>query len=634
MGQWFSDMSDHGSDTLDETQCDNILLSLPVELLAHIVSFLTTTRDRVALWNVSRRLRSATEVPSLWNEFVWTYYRSSDEGCMNNVLKVCGQHVKQLSFPHHVTPSKLVKMLDYCNNVIELSLPTTKLNPDQLETVVQIMTHLQKLEVWLEMHEIIQVLELVKNLTELTIRLQIQDGAVPDYSKKIYSWVDCWVSNNYHPPNLTIVTRSHSLMMNIMWKCWESCHELPSGCTACLRLYRSFKSPLEFYPVTPDFQIDFNDQVSIPMSTRLLLLKEISHFLVLVDGNNAGKVIHKASLLTYPFIVHHYHAEGPYSTISNLEFVTDFNVSFGALFNSEHLEQLAVTCPNLQRLSLCGNKQSLGSLQGLRTIASSCQSLRGLNLSDIPVSKVESQIKLWEILSGMKLIHLAMESCAIFPFKPDDKLNFVSLVRKCTSLQAIETLSAPWCGTCCSICVDYSLLNLFSSLNHCITYTCSGRHHTALQDVVTSCKGLQYLHYTDNSAVGQSLSQIQHCQLRQLHLQSNHTYLPGMFMSTISAHGGLVHVVLCVRSVTIEGVTVLVRNSPNLITLQIVVDDGIYNNGGTKLNPLEVEARVEKMLSCRYLGHCEIVQCENPYRDRRECMDYKHSLSTDLYSIW
>ena len=37
-------------------------------------------------------------------------------------------------------------------------------------------------------------------------------------------------------------------------------------------------------------------------------------------------------------------------------------------------------------------------------------------------------------------------------------------------------------------------------------------------------------------------------------------------MSTISAHGGLVHVVLCVRSVTSEGVTVLVRNSPNLLT--------------------------------------------------------------------
>ena len=636
MGQWFS-----SHETDDETQCNNILLSLPTELLVHIASFLTTTRDKVALWNVSRRLRSVTEVPSLWEEFVWTYYRSSDERCVSNVLRVCGRYVKRLSLTHHVTPSKLFKMLEYCGNVIELSLPTTKLDTDQIGTAVQLTAHIQKLDVWLEMHEIVRVLELVKNLTELTIRLRIQDGAVPDYGKKMYSWVDYWVSNKYYPPNLTIVTRSHFLMKNVVWRCWESClwkclescYDQAAGCCASLRLFRSLKVPMDSYSVLPEFQIEFGDQVSTVLPTRLSLLKEIRHFLIQFDVNSAGKTIQKASLLTYPIVVHHT-GGGQYSTVSNLDFVTDFNVSFGALLNSEHLEQLAITCPNLQRLNLHGNEHSLTSLQGLCTIASSCHSLRELNLLDIPVSKVESQIKLWEILSSMKLIHLAIESCAMFPSIQNNEQNFVRLFREYTSLQAIETLSAPWCRTCCSICVDNDLLNLFSSLNHYITYTCCGCHHTALQDIVTSCKGLQYLHYTDNSTVGQSLSRIQHCQLQQLHLQSNHSDLPSTFMATISAHGLLVHVVLCVRSVTSEGVIVLVRNSPNLVTLHIIVDDGIYNNSGAKLNPQEVETRVEKMLSCRFLGHCEIVQCNNLYRDRRECMDDKHSLSSDLYSMW
>ena len=40
-------------------------------------------------------------------------------------------------------------------------------------------------------------------------------------------------------------------------------------------------------------------------------------------------------------------------------------------------------------------------------------------------------------------------------------------------------------------------------------------------------------------------------------------------MNTISANGELVHVVLCVRSVTSEGVTVLIKNSPNLLTLHV-----------------------------------------------------------------
>jgi len=135
-----------------------------------------TTHDKAKIRNVSQRLRSVVdETPSLWKEFVWPCYHNGDEECVNNVLKVCGEHVQHLSFSHrHVTPSKLVKMLGHCSNVIELNLPTTKLDLEQLGKVVKLMTGLQKLDTkWDD--DIKQLLELVNvDLKELTIRLQQQ----------------------------------------------------------------------------------------------------------------------------------------------------------------------------------------------------------------------------------------------------------------------------------------------------------------------------------------------------------------------------------------------------------------------------------------------------------------------------
>ena len=56
--------------------------------------------------------------------------------------------------------------------------------------------------------------------------------------------------------------------------------------------------------------------------------------------------------------------------------------------------------------------------------------------------------------------------------------------------------------------------------------------------------------------------------LQELCFHSETIDIPKSFMSTISAHGGLVHVVvLDVNSVTSEGITTLIMNAPNLLTL-------------------------------------------------------------------
>ena len=89
-----------------------------------------------------------------------------------------------------------------------------------------------------------------------------------------------------------------------------------------------------------------------------------------------------------------------------------------------------------------------------------------------------------------------------------------------------------------------------------------------LSEVLTSCQKLKYLryiqyyHYYGNK---QFLSPAHSCNLEQIYIMSKDTDLSDTFFNTISAHGGLVHVVLYVSSVTKKGVSVLVRNSPKLM---------------------------------------------------------------------
>ena len=91
------------------------LLSLPVELLVYIISFLPTIRDKVKLRHVSRRLRLVSETPSLWSDFVWPLYDWQEEHSVMNVLKACGNYIKHLIFPDYVPgQSTLIEMLKNC----------------------------------------------------------------------------------------------------------------------------------------------------------------------------------------------------------------------------------------------------------------------------------------------------------------------------------------------------------------------------------------------------------------------------------------------------------------------------------------------------------------------------------------
>ena len=69
--------------------------------------------------------------------------------------------------------------------------------------------------------------------------------------------------------------------------------------------------------------------------------------------------------------------------------------------------------------------------------------------------------------------------------------------------------------------------------------------------------------------------------LQQIYIQAFGIDVPDDFMTTVSAHGGLAHVAMEVRSLTADGIRTLVSNSPNLTTLYLFA---LRINGEKKVN--------------------------------------------------
>ena len=70
---------------------------------------------------------------------------------------------------------------------------------------------------------------------------------------------------------------------------------------------------------------------------------------------------------------------------------------------SGHLEQLSITCFNLERLNLSGNTSCLKTLQGLRNIVDHCHNLQGINLENVLAMQIENCMELWKVLSEIKM---------------------------------------------------------------------------------------------------------------------------------------------------------------------------------------------------------------------------------------
>jgi len=622
----------------DKGDLQSLLFTLPTELLVYIITFLPTSRERVNLRYVSSKLRTVSETPSLWSKFVWPHYHADDEGCVDSVLKVCGVAIKKLYFPDHVTPSTLLKLMKYCSNVINLSIPTTKLDPEQVGQVVQHMGCLQRLDIQWDFN-IKQLLSVTsENLTELTIRVQVMkngDNYEREFSISIDSWLPYWMSDGFRPQNLNIVTEYAD---NFFWtplydnllETWTTSKFLP-GCNGHIKFFTTTKASLHLFTVAPKFQLDFSDSARLPHvnASQFGLLGLKNELLVLTNCTQCDETVYMAKIDNYTTSFSGDHLVN--RNIANLNFLTDFNLSYENSFCSEHLEQLALICPNLRRLNLCCVRYCLKSLRGLSNIASHCHNLQGLNLMDIPVTEVESHLQLWKILSDMRLTHLAMDLCLFVFFS--DKETLIKLYKKCICLLALES-SVPNCQHCWNIFTDnsVSLFSHFPILKHCVFSVdrhCCG---TALQDMIIRCNKLECLYYFDRFG-RLSLSLAHNNNLQQLYINAGRTDIPDDFISSLSAYGRLVHVVLCVRSVTSEGITVLVKNSPELMTFHVIVYQLLCDNKGTRIDVSDFEAEIKSKFSCRSLFRSE--RCKIIQRDLSTIIDqqyYEHN--TDLLSLW
>ena len=567
------------------------ILTIPTELLVIIVSYLSS-RDRVHLLCVSQRLRAVCETPSLWHEFVWDYYDTREETCVKNMLKRRGEHITRLAFPGYWAPP--AKMLQYCSNLRHLSLPVVRtLSPDQLTQLgeaIQHMKHLCTLDIGMFTHAH-HLLKLGLKLQELSFYVRVHLNPVM-YLQLLKDWAGV----KFRPSKLNIITVYHMPMVKKLienWQQWNS--KVPAGHTAWLKIYSRCKTPLNLYSVPPVFQLHFGQTVVLPFVQAKHCGIQGLDYLQLTDCCRDSKIVYMAKALLDYFPQF-------YNTVNNINCVTHFDVAQHNRLLPNDLEQIAIACPNLQQLKINGCFQSLTSLHGLHAVASYCHNLQGLNMIGISVSAVEGQIQLWEILSKMTLTHLAVDYCIITPSVRDivHTKNLVCLYQKCTRLLALAMhyLCAS-CECCRKAPIENGELSLsyFTSLRYCEVHNL---YSAMVVDILASCKQLRCYRIVNHNLSLVSLSLAYNLNLQQLFITSNSTVIPDTFMTSVSAHGGLIHVVLSVASISFVGINVLIENSPKLTSFQSLMV--ICDEGGRRLLPYEF-IQFDKALKQKFHHH-------------------------------
>ena len=278
-------------------------------------------------------------------------------------------------------------------------------------------------------------------------------------------------------------------------------------------------------------------------------------------------------------------------SVSNLNFVTDFTALCGSLSShggllSDHLEQLSIVCPNLERLNLEGNASCLESLQGLRSIVGQCCNLQGLNLGEVHITKPRDCKQLWELLSKIKMLNrLTVQTCTMEPFGKNytpAQYNFLKLVEKFVCLKKLQLMHSEYnrCLSCKhALYENYPLLlSHFPSLICCDVY---GKFCNVIEIIITQCKLLKYFGYTFFNYISQTypsfLTVAPNRCLQHLHVSSCGSHISYLFMDSVSAHGGLENVSLSAQSVSVAGIAAAIQNSPKLYTfivhIQLIFDE-------------------------------------------------------------
>ena len=210
-----------------------------------------------------------------------------------------------------------------------------------------------------------QLLEAVNhnciNLKELTVRETFSTYASFDKAESIELWLDYWMATGFIPSKINFVCGTHNIMMNLLLMASrKSMSNSTCGC-GILKFYGTLKVPMDLVPVFPIFQVEVGQTAALPLVKDCIWGFSEPDLLLLTDCTYDNQVLYKASLRPFRSVQLN-------RKFTNLELLTEFNASYNDVL-SNHLEQLAIACPNLQRLNLEQNGRCLKSLQGLRSIA-------------------------------------------------------------------------------------------------------------------------------------------------------------------------------------------------------------------------------------------------------------------------
>ena len=562
-------MDDDFTTAQDDTT--SFLANLPTELLVKIFSYLPIC-DKIKMQYVSPRFKHIMEVPSLWKDFVWPHYEPLQVCSVSKILKAQGEHVRRIYFPAHVTLKNILKMVQCCTKVTHLSLPRN-LSPDHLEEIVHAMKHLQQLDMFVnEKNMESRILATTAGMKKLTLRYEdwkyqslqmyitnslgnLMEG-IRQQGKNLPSLINVYVPCMYH------VFKSQLLQF---WSTWS--FKLPSFEVGLYVIRRAV--PMDLYPSIPLMKFQFGPAATPPLIKLsdhgiLGLQDDTFHF---TDYNHYGEVRHSITAQYYaPHDGLNVVKEQHFNCISNLYSVS--NIDFCGMgtymdIYPVHLEQLAIACPNLERINLKRATNCLQSLKGLHAIVDKCQNLQGINLVGIHISYVESNLLLWELLSSVKkLTHLAIDlSKLTHHANCVDQEKLIGLLKSCGNLKALEVTDQ-------YDTVDSKDL-LFSHFPSLVYVNLQTEDSGSLEYTITNCHQLKYLDYWNWN---HSRHHISHpssssCHLQQLYMEN--IDLSAASVHVLSAHGGLEEVILYYVGITTSAITTLISNSPNLISLHI-----------------------------------------------------------------
>ena len=493
------------------------LSNLPAELLVEIFSYLPLC-DKIRMQYVSPRFKHIMEVPSLWKHFVWPNYEPLQVCSVSKILKSQGEHVRRIFFPAHVTSANILEMVQHCTKVTHLSLPSYRnLSLVHLEEIVHTMKHLQQLDVFVHGADMKSILATTTGVKKLTLRYNGEKGHFESLLQGIKQQGDNLPSViNVHVPCICSV--ENELLQ--FWSTWSS--KLPP---LEIGLYDSGIIQINLYPSIPLMKFRFGPAATPPLIklTDHGILGYTFHF---TDYDHYGEVRHSITALSHGWrSVKEHH----FNHIINLYSVS--NVDFSCMYiRPGHLEQLAIACPNLERINTEGNLNCLQNLKGLRAIVDKCKNLRGINLTKI--RKVECHLLLWELLSSVKkLTHLSIDlNMLTHHGNCDDvhKQKLIGLLKSCHALKALEITGGN--------CLVYSKAFLHSNFPSLVYVTLDNECDGLLEYTITNCHQLKYLNYL-SWVIHQrypirhlSLPSSNSCHLQQLYMRGN------IVLSTASVH--------------------------------------------------------------------------------------------------